>query len=78
MRQWEARDPIIRLERHLAHKGLLSEAEAGTIREQALASARASFEEVEQAPDTTLEDTFAYLYSELPDLLAEQLRRRKA
>jgi len=78
VRQWEARDPIIRLERHLAHKGLLSEAEAGTIREQALASARASFEEVEQAPDTTLEDTFAYLYSELPDLLAAQLERRKA
>ena len=78
VRQWEARDPIIRLERHLAHKGLLSEAEAGTIREQALASARASFEEVEQAPDTTLEDTFAYLYSEMPDLLAAQLERRKA
>ena len=78
VRQWEARDPILRLERYLTHKGLLSEAEAGKIREEALACAHASFEEVEQSPDTTLEDTFAYLYSELPDLLAEQLRRRKA
>ena len=76
--QWEARDPIVRLERYLTHKGLLSEAEVVQIQEQALASAHASFEEVEQAPDTSLEDTFAYLYSEMPDLLAAQLERRKA
>ena len=34
--------------------------------------------EVEQGADTTLEDTFAYLYRDMPDLHAEQLARRKS
>jgi pyruvate dehydrogenase E1 component alpha subunit len=76
--QWEARDPLLRLERYLECRKLLSAETAAAIRESSLAQARAGFEEVEQAADTTLEDTFGYLYRDLPDLHAEQLARRKS
>ena len=47
------------------------------IREQSLDCARSSFEEVEQAKDTTMEETFQHLYLEMPDTLAAQMQRRK-
>jgi pyruvate dehydrogenase E1 component alpha subunit len=77
VRQWETRDPILRLERYLHHKGLLSDADIVKIREQSLDCARASFEEVEQAADTTMEETFHYLYRDMPEVLAAQMLRRK-
>jgi len=77
VRQWEARDPILRLERYLLKKGLLSDADVVKIRESSLDCARASFEEVEQAKDTTREETFQHLYLEMPDTLAAQMQRRK-
>jgi pyruvate dehydrogenase E1 component alpha subunit len=78
VKQWEPRDPIIRLERYLSTKGLMSPEEATRLREQSLDCARAAFEETEQAADTTLEDTFAHLFLEMPPVLAEQLERRKS
>jgi pyruvate dehydrogenase E1 component alpha subunit len=77
VRQWETKDPIPRLERYLLKKRLLSEADIVKIREQSLDCARSSFEEVEQAKDTTLEETFEQLYLEMPDTLAAQMQRRK-
>jgi len=77
VKEWEARDPILRLERYLSKKRLLSDAEVVRIREQSLDCARSSFEEVEQAKDTTLEETFEHLYLEMPEMLAAQLQRRK-
>jgi TPP-dependent pyruvate/acetoin dehydrogenase alpha subunit len=78
VRQWEPRDPILRLERYLQKKHLLSAAEVVKIREQSLDCARASFEDVERAQDTTMEETFQHLYEEMPALLAAQMQRRKA
>ena len=77
VKQWEARDPLLRLERYLVGRGLLTRGGRGHPR--AIAGLRArGFEEVEQAEDTTLEDTFRYLFHEMPPILAEQLERRKA
>jgi pyruvate dehydrogenase E1 component alpha subunit len=78
VRQWETRDPLLRLERYLHRKSLLSDADIVKIREQSLDCARAGFEEAEQAADTTLEDTFTYLYKDMPEMLAAQLERRKS
>jgi pyruvate dehydrogenase E1 component alpha subunit len=77
VRQWEPRDPILRLERYLLKKGLLSDADVVKTREQSLACAQASFEEVEQARDTTREEAFQHLYQEMPDMIAAQMQRRK-
>ncbi|MGA2480187.1 MAG: thiamine pyrophosphate-dependent dehydrogenase E1 component subunit alpha [Spirochaetia bacterium] len=77
VRGWEARDPLLRLERYLQCRKLITEEAAAKLKEDSLAQARAAFEEAEQAPDSTLEDGFAYLYAETPDHIAEQLARRK-
>jgi pyruvate dehydrogenase E1 component alpha subunit len=75
--EWEARDPILRLERYLVKKGLISAEEVVTQREQSLACAQTAFEETEQAPDTNLEDTFRYLFSDMPPLVSSQWERRR-
>jgi pyruvate dehydrogenase E1 component alpha subunit len=74
---WEARDPLLRLERYLECRQLLSAEGAAKIREESLAKARAGFEEVEREADSTLEDSFRYLYRDMPPHTAEQLERRK-
>jgi pyruvate dehydrogenase E1 component alpha subunit len=78
VKQWEGRDPILRLERYLLRKGLLAPDDPATLREQALAHARTAFEETEASPDTSLEDTFRYLYRDMPELLSAQLARRSS
>jgi len=78
VKAWEPRDPIVRLERWLSGKGLMSAGEAEKLRAQSLECAHAAFEEAEQGADTTLEDTFAHLYVEMPPLLAAQLEGRRS
>jgi pyruvate dehydrogenase E1 component alpha subunit len=78
VKQWVGRDPILRLERYLLKKALLTADDVVKQREQSLACAQTAFEETEKAPDTSLEDTFQYLFSEMPPLLREQLERRQA
>jgi pyruvate dehydrogenase E1 component alpha subunit len=75
---WETRDPLLRLERYLVRTKNLTEEEAARLREQSLACAQTAFEEVEQAPDEVLEDTFRYHYSDMPAIMERQLERRKA
>jgi pyruvate dehydrogenase E1 component alpha subunit len=74
---WEGRDPLLRLERYLGGKGLLGAKEISGIQEHSLDCARKGFEEVEQIPDPTREDTLLYLYKEMPEVLTAQLERRK-
>jgi pyruvate dehydrogenase E1 component alpha subunit len=77
VKEWEVRDPLVRLERYLKKKKLITDEEAAKEREKALACAQASFDEVEQGDDEELEDTIQYLYAEAPPILAGQLARRK-
>jgi pyruvate dehydrogenase E1 component alpha subunit len=74
---WEGRDPLLRLEQYLRAKGILSAEDPEKIRASSLDCARARFEEAEKEADTTLEDTFLYLYERMPEVLAAQLERRK-
>ncbi|HET6484865.1 MAG TPA: pyruvate dehydrogenase (acetyl-transferring) E1 component subunit alpha [Spirochaetia bacterium] len=73
---WQRRDPILRLELYLSRKGLLAAEEPRALREAALAEARAAFEEAEREGETAVEETFSYLYADMPDLLALQMQRR--
>jgi pyruvate dehydrogenase E1 component alpha subunit len=75
---WEKRDPLLRLEKYLLGAGALTEDEVPRIREQSLACAQTAFDEAEQAPDETVEDTFHYMYLETPPMMEAQLERRKS
>jgi len=77
VKQWEPRDPLTRLERYLVRARKLTDEEAAGLREQSLDCAKSAFEEAEQVPDPSMEDTFRYHFLEMPDLLARQLERRK-
>jgi TPP-dependent pyruvate/acetoin dehydrogenase alpha subunit len=78
VKEWEARDPILRLERYLIRTKLLTDEEVIRLREQSLACAQTAFEEVEREPDEVVEDTFRYHYLELPEIMERQLERRKS
>jgi pyruvate dehydrogenase E1 component alpha subunit len=75
---WETRDPLLRLERYLIRTKHLTGEEVVRLREQSLACAQAAFEEVEKEPDESMEDTFRYHYSEMPEIMEAQMERRKA
>jgi pyruvate dehydrogenase E1 component alpha subunit len=78
VKQWEARDPLLRLERYLIRTKHLTGEDVVREREQSLASAQAAYDEVEREPDVVVEDTFRYLYLEMPEIMQAQLERRKA
>ncbi len=78
VKEWEARDPLPRLETYLLHKGLLTQEQTSSIRQKSLECAQAAFEEVVNQEDTLLDDTFRYLYSDMPEVMAAQLARRQA
>ena len=76
--RWRALDPLLRLERYLKARGLLREEEVQDIREKCLARAQAEFEQAERLNDPTLEDTYQFMFHELPQPLRRQLARRRA
>jgi len=78
VKEWEPRDPLLRLERYLVKQKKLGPDEPARIREQSLGCAQSSFEEAVQVPDPTLDDMFRWHFVEMPDLLGRQLERRKA
>jgi pyruvate dehydrogenase E1 component alpha subunit len=76
VRQWEPRDPLLRLERYLVARNRITAEEAARLREQSLACAQSAFEEAQAVPDPTLDELFRYHFLQMPDLLAQQLDRR--
>jgi pyruvate dehydrogenase E1 component alpha subunit len=77
VKEWEARDPLLRLERYLIGTKHLTAEETVRQKEHSLACAQAAFDEAEQSPDTIAEDTFRYLYLDMPEIMEAQLLRRK-
>jgi pyruvate dehydrogenase E1 component alpha subunit len=75
--RWRALDPLLRLETYLRTRGLLRKQEVQDIREKCLARAQAEFEQAERLNDPSLEDTFRFMFHELPPPLARQLERRR-
>jgi pyruvate dehydrogenase E1 component alpha subunit len=76
--RWRALDPLLRLERYLQTRGLLGAEEVREIREKCLARAQAEFEQAERLKEPTLEDTYQFMFRELPPPLKRQLARRRA
>lgn len=76
VKAWEGRDPILRLERHLAATGLLPAERAARIRKEARDLVRAEFEIAEAFRPIELEETFKYLYAEMPPVIRHQMEER--
>jgi pyruvate dehydrogenase E1 component alpha subunit len=75
--EWEEKDPILRLERYLMNRGLLSEEQRERLRYECLEEAKRAFEETEACPEPALEDTFRYTFHTMPKILDRQMARRK-
>jgi pyruvate dehydrogenase E1 component alpha subunit len=74
---WKDKDPLIRLERYLLDRGLLSDKDREQLITEVLEESKRAFEHAENEADPSLEDTFRYTYASLPPLLERQLLRRK-
>jgi len=72
------KEPLVRLEKYLRHQKLLNDELVEQLKKEAKAEAIAAFEKAEKSPDPTLEDTFKYMFKEMPPLLKEQLETIKS
>jgi pyruvate dehydrogenase E1 component alpha subunit/2-oxoisovalerate dehydrogenase E1 component alpha subunit len=69
---WALRDPIMRLRRHLVHRGLLDDAQDAALEEGLMAEISAAVQEVEQLAPPSRASLFEDVYAELPWHLVEQ------
>jgi pyruvate dehydrogenase E1 component alpha subunit len=74
---WLDKDPLSRLEKYLAGRGLLSSKDREELGAEVLEESRKAFERAEGQADPSLEDTFRYTFASLPPVLERQLQRRK-
>ena len=74
---WLAKDPLTRLEKYLAGRGLLSEKEREQLSVEVLEESREAFARAEREADPSLDDIFRYTFATVPPVLERQLGRRK-
>lgn len=75
LREWELRDPLVRLKAYMTAKGLLDASGDEAIWNEARAATEKSVEEAESFPAPTLEDAFKYTYAEMPPSLRAEMER---
>jgi pyruvate dehydrogenase E1 component alpha subunit len=73
LKEWESKDPLIRLKAYMINKGLLDEEEDKTIWKNAMDLSEKNVAQAEGFPAPTIEDVFKYTYAKLPTELEEQL-----
>ncbi len=71
--EWKSLDPVIRLEKFLAGKGLWDEGAEKSFRKEAEERINRAVQEAEAISPPAIEDIFRYTYSEMPSVLKEQL-----
>jgi len=72
VKEWEAKDPILRLKKYLSRKGLWDEDQDAAYKAEREAFVKEEFKKVEASGLVPLEDVFDYLYAEkTPDLIEE-------
>ena len=69
---WKARDPIVRVQRYLASKGLWDESAAQEAEREIAAEVDRAVEAAEAFPPPVVDDLFAHAYAELPPRLLAQ------
>lgn len=78
VREWERRDPLLRLRLHLEKKGLWDAKLEKELQDRSTELVEKAVAEAEARPPATVEDLFAYTYAEMPPDLAAQLEDHKA
>jgi pyruvate dehydrogenase E1 component alpha subunit len=76
--EWLAKDPILRVEKYLLNKKLITDTEIETLKKEAKAFAVSEFEAVEKSQDHSLEDTYRYTFKTMPLILKEQMEKQAA
>ena len=74
---WKGRDPIVRLQKLLRARELMDDAELAAVIAEARERARREFDAVEPFEKPSLEDTFRYVYADLPPVMQRQLAERR-
>jgi pyruvate dehydrogenase E1 component alpha subunit len=74
---WVARDPLVRLRRHLVHLGVVTEASDAALEAELTAEIAAAVDAVEAMPPPDRESMVADVYAELPWHLREELESLK-
>ncbi len=69
---WEKRDPLLRLEKYLESRGMLSEEERNTVYEDATRRVKEAVEKFRSTPAPDPLDIFRYMYSRPTSNLVEQ------
>jgi len=72
VKKWEKKDPILRLEKYMQKKKILTEEYKKNVWEKAEKDIDASVEKFEAIPPQEPEEMFDYLYAEIPPYLEEQ------
>lgn len=75
--EWKKKDPILRFNKYLLHKGILTEEQEENMRRELEKEVMSTFEEIEDKSDTEIEDIFIYHYETMPPHLEEQLQEYK-
>lgn len=75
--EWQSRDPIVRLQKLLRARGLMDDAEFAKVITEARERARREFDTVEPFEKPSLEDTFRYVYADVPPVMQRQLAERR-
>jgi pyruvate dehydrogenase E1 component alpha subunit len=74
---WLHKDPLIRLEKYLMNKGLLTPQSRQELVASSLQEVKEAFRRAESEEDPSLEDTFRYTFASLPPVLKRQLQQRQ-
>ena len=74
-KEWELRDPILRMKAYMTAKGLLDPGREEVIWKEAREAAEKAVAEAEAFPAPTLDDIFRYTYETMPPELKAELER---
>jgi len=71
--KWFEKDPLTRLEKYVLKNNIITGGAIKQLREMIESDVKNAFEKADAYVKPTLEDTFQYMYKEMPDILKEQI-----
>jgi pyruvate dehydrogenase E1 component alpha subunit len=77
VKDWEKKDPIIKLERYMEKKGLLTKEYKEKVQKASTDKVEEAVKKFESMPPANKEDIFTYMFKEMPSQLQEQFSEFK-
>jgi pyruvate dehydrogenase E1 component alpha subunit len=72
---WRPRDPLIRMQRHLEHRGVWNDGVGARMEEEVTAELDRAWQEAQAEPMPRLEDSLGHVFAEMTPRLREQCKR---